>query len=160
LTEVISVNNLHPGAGKSWKIIIIVIVGLFFAATAASLVIAGRKVSRVVDTDYYSKGLHYAETHGRGGNAGDLWTMTPSFVANHLQVIVRDGAGSPVTGGRVVYDLDGTTDNRSVATLHLSESGPGIYSTLRPEDAGGDFRGTMRFTRGETTITSRVVVIN
>jgi nitrogen fixation protein FixH len=153
-------NNIRPDAGTSWKITLIVIVGLFFAATAASLVVAGRKVSRVVDTEYYSHGLHYAETHPVAGNAGADWTVSPSADANHLQVLVRDGAGSPVTGGLLVYDLDRPAGNRSGDALRLSESSPGIYRTLRPDAAGGDLRGTMRFTRGGGTITGRVVVIN
>jgi len=153
-------NNPHVDAGKSWKITIIVIVVLFFAATAASLIVAGRKVSKVVDTEYYSHGLHYAEIQSRGGNVGATWTMTASVVGNQLQVLVRDEAGSPVTGGRVVYDLDRRADNRSAAYLFLSESGPGIYSTLRPDDTKGELHGTMRFTKGEATVVGKVVVIN
>lgn len=57
----------HPGGGKPWKITLVALVGLFLVAMVATLVIAGRKVSRVVDPDYYNHGLHYGETH-KGGN--------------------------------------------------------------------------------------------
>lgn len=56
----------HPDAGKSWKITLAALVGVFLVAMVASLVIAGKKVSRVVDPDYYSHGLHYGETHNGG----------------------------------------------------------------------------------------------
>ena len=135
-------------------------IGIFLVGTTASLVVAKRKVSRVVDTDYYSHGLHYAETHNRAANAGTDWTMTTSVDGRHLQVLVQDEAGLPVTGGRVVYDLDGSNGNRSSAGLSLRESNPGMYRTLRPEDVQGELHGTMRFTKGEATIVGKVVVIN
>ena len=150
----------HVDAGNPWRIGLIAMVALFVAATAASLFIAGRKVSKVVDTEYYSHGLHYAETHGRMGNAGTPWTMTASVVGNQLQVLVHDEAGSPVTGGRVVYELDRHADNRSVARFYLSEASPGIYRTRRPAAAKGELHGTMRITKGETTVIGKVVVIN
>ena len=57
----------HPESGKPWKITLAALVGLFLVAMAATMFIAVRKVSRVVDPDYYSHGLHYGETH-KGGN--------------------------------------------------------------------------------------------
>jgi len=64
-------NENPQGTGKPWKILLASLVGVFLVAMAASMVIAGRKVSRVVDPDYYYNGLHYGETRGRvmDGNA-------------------------------------------------------------------------------------------
>jgi hypothetical protein len=56
----------QPDTGKSWKITLAVMVGLFLIATVMSLVVAAHRVSRVVDPEYYSHGLHYGETH-KGG---------------------------------------------------------------------------------------------
>lgn len=47
--------------GTSWKIGLAALVGIFLIAMAASLTLANRRVSRVVDPDYYRNGLHYGE---------------------------------------------------------------------------------------------------
>ena len=51
----------NPRAGRPWKIAIAALIGIFLIAMVASLVVAGRRVSRVVDRDYYQHGLHYGE---------------------------------------------------------------------------------------------------
>lgn len=45
--------------GTLWKIMLAVLVTLFVGAQIVTLVIAARKVGRVVDPDYYRNGLHY-----------------------------------------------------------------------------------------------------
>jgi hypothetical protein len=47
--------------GKSWKIAIAGLIGIFLIAMAASMVLAARRVSKVVDADYYQHGLHYGD---------------------------------------------------------------------------------------------------
>jgi hypothetical protein len=47
--------------GRPWKIGLALMVGLFLVAMATSLVLASRRVSRVVDPDYYQHGLHYGD---------------------------------------------------------------------------------------------------
>ncbi len=150
----------NTDAGKYWKITIFAMIGLFIVATAASLVVAKQKVSKVVDADYYSHGLHYAEAHSKTGNAGNGWTMIASIAGSYVQVMVRDEAGLPVSGGHVVYNLDRAAGNRDSAVLDLSEAGHGMYRVPRPENAQGELHGTMRFTKGEATIIGTVVVIN
>ncbi len=56
----------HQGTAKSWKITLATLVCLFLVATAASMIVAVKRVSRVVDPEYYSHGLHYGETHQGG----------------------------------------------------------------------------------------------
>ena len=51
----------HPGTGKPWKITLATLVCLFLVATVASMILAAKRVSRVVDADYYEHGLHYDE---------------------------------------------------------------------------------------------------
>ncbi len=51
----------RPDDGKSWKIGLALMVGIFLVAMAMSLLLASRRVSRVVDRDYYQHGLHYGE---------------------------------------------------------------------------------------------------
>jgi hypothetical protein len=56
----------YPGTGKPWKIVLATLVCLFLVGMSASLIVAAKRVSRVVDPDYYSHGLHYGETHQGG----------------------------------------------------------------------------------------------
>lgn len=56
----------HTKSGTPWKITLATLVCLFLVATIASLVVAEHRVSRVVDPEYYSHGLHYGETHQGG----------------------------------------------------------------------------------------------
>jgi hypothetical protein len=153
-------NTLHSDTGKLWKIMLFAIVGIFIIGTVASLIIAKRKVSKVVDTEYYSHGLHYAETHSKTGNAGAGWTITASVVEGHLQVLIHDVSGGPVTGGLLVFDPDRDITGRTSGSLQLSESSPGIYRIPTPLDVKNELHGVMRFTKGDGTVISKVVVIN
>jgi FixH len=47
--------------GTYWKVALGMLVGVFLVGMVASLVLASRRVSRVVDPDYYQHGLHYGE---------------------------------------------------------------------------------------------------
>jgi hypothetical protein len=51
----------HQDGGIYWKVALGLMVGVFLVGMAASLVLASRRVSRVVDPDYYQHGLHYGE---------------------------------------------------------------------------------------------------
>jgi hypothetical protein len=57
------VQKKHSGTGKPWKITLATLVCLFLVAMAASMIVAAKRVGRVVDPEYYSHGLHYGETH-------------------------------------------------------------------------------------------------
>jgi len=54
-------NEKPRDGGRAWKIGLSLMVGLFLVAMATSLMLASRRVSRVVDPDYYRNGLHYGE---------------------------------------------------------------------------------------------------
>ncbi len=62
MSERMNMKKREQDGGKPWKIGLALMVGLFIVATVASLVVASRRVSRVVDRDYYRHGLHYGET--------------------------------------------------------------------------------------------------
>jgi hypothetical protein len=51
-----------PESGKSWKVAIAALIGIFLIGMTVSLVVASRRVSRVVDRDYYQHGLHYGDS--------------------------------------------------------------------------------------------------
>jgi FixH len=52
----------HQDGGIYWKVALGLMVGVFLVGMVTSLVLASRRVSRVVDPDYYQHGLHYGET--------------------------------------------------------------------------------------------------
>ena len=146
-------------SATSWKITLALLVGLFFIGMAASLVIAARKVSRVVDADYYSRGLHYDQTPSGSKNAGLSWTMSASVAKGELQVRVKDRSGEPVPGGRLRFEPVRRGSGPGVA-FALAESAPGFYRAPRPIASDGELHGTLRFTRGEETASQKLVLFN
>ncbi len=152
-------NNHRNDAGKFWIRIITGVLVLFIAATVASIVIAKKRGSRVVDTEYYSHGLHYAENHDTAGNTGNKWVMAATADSTHIQVTVRDEQGAPLTGGAATCSLDQSATTPGTV-LQLSESPPGIYRAPRPTSAQGELRGTIRVAKGSGVISGRVVLFN
>ncbi len=146
-------------AGSRWIISLLVLIGVFVVSTAASMIFAARRVSRVVDADYYRHGIHYGEMHDRPGEAGREWRMAASLTGGQFEVQVRDGAGAPVTGGHVTCDLVLGRAPRKVS-LVLIESRPGIYRASCPAALHGEGYGTMRCTRGNAAVSGKVVVVH
>ena len=151
-----------PGAVKDgatgWKIGLALLVGVFLVGMAATLITAARRVSRVVDADYYSHGLHYGETQDSAKNAGVGWTMTAGLSGAELQVQVRDESGAPVAGGVLRFEPKLTGGSQSAGALALAESAPGVFRARRP--AQGELHGTLRFTRGSAVASRKLVLFN
>jgi len=144
-------------AGTRWKLAIMLLVGLFLAALVASFVIAARRVSRVVDTDYYSHGLHYGQE--QSANAGHHWTLTPAVSGADLTVKVQDQLGAPIAGGKLSFEPS-QAGNRPAPPLQLSEAAPGMFRAPRPAAPGGELRGTLRFTLGQAVASRKLVLFN
>lgn len=150
----------HPTtqSGTRWKLALMLLVGLFLVASAASFVIAARRVSRVVDTDYYSHGLRYGQE--QSANAGHHWTLTPAVSGADLTVQVQDQLGAPIAGGRLSFEPN-QAGNRPAPSLQLSEAAPGMFRAPRPAAApGGELRGTLRFTLGHAVASRKLVLFN
>ncbi len=146
-------------AGSLWKISLLVLIGIFICSTIASMIVAARRVSRVVDADYYRHGIQYGETHDRLKKACKEWRMAASLTGDRFQVQVRDGAGAPVSGGHVTCDLVLGRAAHTVS-LTLTEACPGVYCAPFPAAVHGEGYGTMRCTRGGAVVSGKVVVIN
>ena len=149
-----------PHSGRFWIISLSVVIGLFIAATVGSVFIAKSRGGRVVDSEYYSHGLHYAENHSKSGNAGNSWTMTPSVDGTFLQVVVRDESGQPLRGADALYTLEQNAATPAGTVVTLTESSPGLYRCPKPTTSRGELRGMVRVSKGGGSITGRVVVIN
>ena len=145
--------------GKGWQIAISALIGTFLVAMVASLVVAGRRVSRVVDPDYYSHGLHYGQER-TGGVTGTGWRLFPSLSGDNIQVEIADGAGAPVVGGTMTLDLAGAAGSSTGKSLLLIEQEPGVYRSSGVYAFRGECRGTMRFARGDAVVCEKVVVFN
>lgn len=145
---------------RPWKIALLLLVGVFLTGMAATLVIAERRVSRVVDADYYKNGLHYDQTRLGTKNAGLGWTMSASLAAGDLQVEVKDQAGAPLSGGGLRFQPDERPSAGPASAFALTESAPGVFRAPRPASSTGEVHGTLRFTRGEATASQKVVLFN
>jgi len=144
---------------SSWQIGLALLLGVFLIGMAASLLMAARRMSRVVDTDYYSNGLHYDQTRGGSKNAGLTWSMSASLAGEELLVRVKDRTGSPVAGGRLSFE-SARGNSGELAVLTLSESAPGLFRALRPIAQTGELHGTLCFTRGEEAASHKLVLFN
>jgi nitrogen fixation protein FixH len=153
-----------PEAAKEsaahWKIGLALLVGVFLVGMAASLTTAARRVSRVVDTDYYSHGLHYGKTQDGSKNAGLGWSMTAGLSGTELQVRVKDESGAPVAGGMLRFEPKQTGGSEKPGTLALAESAPGLFRVTCPASAHNELHGTLRFTRGEAFASRKLVLFN
>ena len=150
--------TVKPAAGP-WKIMLMLLVGVFLVGTAASLYTAAHRGSRVVDADYYNHGLHYGQTGTGAKNAGMAWTMSASVAGGQLQVKVRDESGAPVAGGK----LDFVPEQRGTAprsTLALTESAPGVFSAERPSSDRGELHGTLHFALGDAVASHKLVLFD
>ena len=147
-------------SGTRWQLGIVLLIGVFLVGMAASLVTAARRVSRVVDTDYYSHGLHYGETQDSSKNAGLGWTLAAGLSASELQVRVSDASGAPVAGGRLNFEPRPDAKGEPAAALKLAESAPGLFRAPRPALPRGELHGVLRFTRGEAVASRKLVLLN
>lgn len=140
-----------------WKLGLGLLVSIILTCTVLSFFLAFRRVGRVVDTDYYQHGLHYGETAAK--NPGGNWTMSASLAGNDLRVKVADRSGTPVSGGKVVFEAAPTRE-AAASPLQLAESAPGTFHCPRPTSPHGELRGTLRFTRGEASASQKLVLID
>jgi len=142
-----------------WKLGLALLVAIFLAGMAATMTIAARRVTPVVDADYYNHGLHYGQTASGARNPGAGWTMSASLAGGELQVRVSDQSGAPVTGGELRFE-----PRRTGARLHaawvLAESAAGMFRAPVPASLQGELHGTLRFTRGEATASQKLVLFN
>jgi hypothetical protein len=140
-----------------WKALLALLVGAFLIGTVASLCTAARRVSRVVDTDYYNHGLHYDQTSKGARNPGMDWSMSASLAAGELQVRVKDQSGAPVAGGRLSFQSEQRSTGRH-DILALAESAPGVFHAKRPASTQGELHGTLQFTRGDAAANHKLVL--
>lgn len=140
--------------GIRWKLMLAALVLFFIAAQVVTMVYAGRKVGRVVEPEYYTKGQQYGETLRRAKAGRPDWTMTARTRSGAIHIVVQDRSGAPVTGGAASIELAGPS---SPASLPLVESGPGVYQAAH-SFAGSELRGTVRIARGEAMFTEKLVL--
>ena len=147
-------------SGARWKLGIVLLIGVFLVGMAVSLVTAARKVSRVVDTDYYSHGLHYGETQDGSKNAGLSWNIAAQATGGELQVQVSDASGAPVAGGKLSFEPQTDGVGLAAGSLELAETAPGTFRAQRPKQAAGELRGTLRFSRAGAVASRKLVLLN
>ncbi|MBJ6724114.1 FixH family protein [Geomesophilobacter sediminis] len=147
-------NKEKHNSSRRWQLGLAALIGIFLLGTAASIFLAGRKVSRVVDTDYYDHGLHYSESLRHRDQTARQWSLTPTLAQGVLRVEVRARDGKPVTGGGMVFQPRSAAGTSSV---QLPETAPGIYSVAAAWPAAGE-HGNLHFTKGGATLDAQVVL--
>ena len=142
-----------------WQVGLALLVGAFLIASAASMLLAAHKGSRVVDVDYYNHGLHYNQTGSGSKNAGIAWQMSCSLAGDQLQVRVLDQSGAAVAGGKLCFE-PAPDSAVQVGQITLREKAPGSFCARRPVSPRGELRGTLLFTRGDQTASKKLVLID
>ena len=152
--------SVKNNSGTRWQLGIALLIGVFLVGMVASLVTAARRVSRVVDADYYSHGLHYGETQDGAKHAGLGWALAATLSGSELRVRVSDASGAPVAGGKLSFEPQGSGTYHPAGTLKFAEAAPGLFRARRPDPAGEELHGTLRFTRGEAGASQKLVLLN
>jgi nitrogen fixation protein FixH len=154
----------HTKQGNYWKYAVIGLVTLFVAAMIVTLALASRRVSRVVDRDYYVHGLDYQREGEQLANGVRLgWRLETAYDDGIVRLKATDGAGLPVSGGRVALrnvDRSGTPKGGSGSvTPGFTEESPGVYSARIVSAHPGDLRGQVMVSRGNAAVAARLVLL-
>ncbi|KAF0216319.1 MAG: FixH family [Geobacteraceae bacterium] len=151
--------------GRFWQLLLVSLVFVFAAAMTATLIGAARRVSPVVDADYYARGLNYGKDEEKTRNAQRLgWRISASYAGELLEIRVHDRGGGPVKGGNVTLTLyDGKTgmsEARAEGNVPgITETSPGVYSVGLKTAGGKDLTGKVVFAKGDAVISERVVIL-
>lgn len=154
----------HTKQGNYWKYAVIGLVTLFVAAMIVTLALASRRVSRVVDRDYYVHGLDYQREGEQLANGVRLgWRLETAYADGIVRLRATDGTGRPVSGGRVALrnvDRSGTPKGGGDSvTPGFTEEGPGVYSARIASTHPGDLRGQVMVSRGNAAVAARLVLL-
>ncbi|MCM0082358.1 hypothetical protein L4X63_12240 [Geomonas sp. Red32] len=139
---------------RRWKLALGTLVGLFLIGMAISFTLAARKVTRVVDRDYYTHGLQYGQCLPTAD-----WTIAPYVQKGYLVARVVDSGGGLLRGGRLQFEPE-EEDRSRAAALAFAESSPGVFKSTAPLPPNTELHGTLRFIRGEANTCRKVVLFN
>lgn len=128
-----------------YPLFILSLLGAFLLFSAWSAFQAATPGTRVTDRDYYSKGLKYNSTMVEKRAAEVLgWKITAVLSEKQLQINLRDGDDSPVTGASGHLSLYAQVKN-GPTSLPLAETTPGIYQILLPGTLNGEITVRIEF---------------
>lgn len=144
-------------SGTIWLYGLLLLVALFLVAMAWTLIKAGRGVSRVVDTNYYTRGLHYVPGDA-GGEAARLgWRAEPLYRNGRLELRITDRNGAPVSGGTLTVTVAG--EGAGTKSLTCGIEAPGVYCVPLITVAGSTLKASWLFRRGDDTMSGRMTVL-
>lgn len=138
--------------------LLLLIGGGFLALMTWSLLLAGQRVSAVVDRDYYSHGLRYNQTELERRAAAALgWTTTITLQGDRLQVRLQDRDRQPVSRAGGQLTLFGSSRSPAVE-LPLQEIGAGTYQAQLPAGLHGDQPAAIAFDRDGVRFNRRLLL--
>ncbi|GFO65136.1 FixH family protein [Geomonas paludis] len=140
-----------------WRLAIVLMFATFLLGMGTTVFISIERGSSVTDPDYYQHGLDYAKSKTGAYNAGMDWVMSASLAGRDLQVRVQDEKGTPVGGGKLLFQ---TRHGNEKEVLPLSETAPGVFVAPWPVTGQGELRGELLFTKGESVASQKVVFFN
>ena len=143
-------------SGTIWLYGLLLLVALFLVAMAWTIITAGRRVSRVVDRDYYSRGLHYVPGDAGGAAARLGWKAEPLYRNGRLELRITDRNGAPVTGGTLSVTVE---EGGAPKSLTCGIGGPGLYCVPFVPASGSTFKAVWLFRRGADTMSGRMTVL-
>jgi nitrogen fixation protein FixH len=150
-----SIRTSHNG--KIWLYGLLLIVAVFLVAMTVSFFKAGKGVSRVVDSDYYTHGLHYAPGDTGEAAARLGWRAEPSYRNGRLELRITDRNSAPVTGGTLTVTIEGK--GAPAGTLTCGITAPGIYCVPFVPATGSVLHARWTFHRDSDTISGRMTVL-
>lgn len=149
--------NSAKDNGLIWKAILCLIFLVFMIGMAISMTLAGRKGSKVVDRDYYSKGLHYNENSLRGDQNKAKWNIHSTLDDEQLRFNLTDASKMPLAGAAVTLTL--IESDAAERTLKLTETSAGNYSVPFSTGTRSELRGLLRIAHSRGVMETWVVVL-
>jgi len=128
-----------------YPLLIVLLLGSFLAFCGWSAYRASTHSSRIIDPDYYAKGLKYNSTLVEKRAAKTLgWQLKSELHSRQFQVHLTDGQGTPVSGANGTLVIYQPQNGNSMA-LPLTETDPGIYQANLPADLNGEIAAYLNF---------------
>lgn len=139
--------------GKRWKLAVAAVVIFFVSALFATMMLAGLNV-KVLDHDYYRKGINYGQD-GTEKNKASGWKTDCSLRSGVLRVKVTDSYGMPVIGAQADFTPRVPEKARSIP---LEESEPGLYRADLTLQEKNEVRGTVVIKHGGAAVSEKVAL--
>ncbi|GEM_PF-4595276 len=141
-------------AGRSWKLLIAGIL-ISFAFFQIVTMLVAKKSIRVVEKNYYSEGLRYAEKIKSAKKASG-WKITPVFADGKIRVLATEASQMPLIGAEAVFTRLPAVGETGLS-FRLTETAPGEYVAKMPFYGSNAAEVIVTLTRGDASASVKVI---